>query len=132
MVFQSGVAAEGGGPHLTLTYAVAVVLVASVGTFACMLGLEVWNSVRFARKARSTRRASQASPALHLSPRTSASAAPVPVHAPKSGAAEAPGKKQVCSLGNYWTCTRYHSIMLDTLALHQLEYLELKLPKLIT
>jgi hypothetical protein len=69
MVFQSGVAAEGGGPHLTLTYAVAVVLVASVGTFATMLGLEVWNSVRFARKARSTRRASGASPALDLKPR---------------------------------------------------------------
>lgn len=109
MVFQSGVAAEGGGPHLTLTYAVAVVLVASVGTFTCMLGLEVWNSVRFAHKARSTRRASQASPALRLSPRTSA--APVRVDAPENGVAEAPGKMQVCqcSLGTCWTCSKYHS-----------------------
>ncbi len=58
MAFQSGVAAAGSGPHLLLTYAVAAVLVGSVCVFVAMLAVEVWNSVRFARRVhRTVRRA---------------------------------------------------------------------------
>jgi hypothetical protein len=56
MAFQSGVAAEGSGPHLTLTYAVAIVLVASVCTFFVMLGREIYRSAKFAHRARTSRR----------------------------------------------------------------------------
>jgi hypothetical protein len=56
MAFQSGVTAEGSGASIALTYAVALVLVGSVGTFATMLALEVRNSVRFAHRTRLTRR----------------------------------------------------------------------------
>jgi hypothetical protein len=56
MAFQSGVAAEGSGPHLTLTYAVAIVLVAFVCTFFAMLGREIYRSAKFAHRARTSRR----------------------------------------------------------------------------
>ena len=50
MTFQSGVTAVGGRPYYLLTYVVAIVLVACVSAFVSVLGLEVWRSVRFARK----------------------------------------------------------------------------------
>jgi hypothetical protein len=56
MAFQSGVAAEGSGPHLALTYAVAIVLVASVCTFFAMLGREIYRSAKLAHRARTSRR----------------------------------------------------------------------------
>lgn len=40
----------GSGPHLVLTWLVAVVLVVCIGLFAGVLGVEVWRSVRFARQ----------------------------------------------------------------------------------
>jgi hypothetical protein len=66
MAFQSGVTAVGSGPHLLLTYAVAVVLIACVAVFAGMLTLEVWNSLRFARRARKTIRRAATLPDIGL------------------------------------------------------------------
>lgn len=51
MAFQSGVTAEGSGSHTSLTWAVALVLVACVSIFVGMLALEVYRSYRFARRA---------------------------------------------------------------------------------
>lgn len=50
MAFQSGVTAEGSGPHAALTWTVALVLVTCVGLFMGMLTLEVYRSYRFARR----------------------------------------------------------------------------------
>jgi amino acid transporter len=50
MAFQSGVTAEGSGPHAALTWTVALVLVTCVGLFMGMLALEVYRSYRFARR----------------------------------------------------------------------------------
>jgi hypothetical protein len=52
MTFQSGVTDTGSSGHAALTYLVALVLVSCVGVFAGMLALEVWNSVKFARRRR--------------------------------------------------------------------------------
>jgi hypothetical protein len=52
MTFQSGVTSAGSGAHTALTVLVALVLVSCVSVFVAMLGREVWNSVRFARRRR--------------------------------------------------------------------------------
>jgi hypothetical protein len=59
MTFQSGVAVEGSGSYLLLTYVVAVVLVACVAGFVGMLVLEVLRSIRFARDTSASRRRSR-------------------------------------------------------------------------
>lgn len=56
MAFQSGVAAVGSGPHLALTWLVAIVLVACITLFLGMLAVEVWRSVRFARRVADARK----------------------------------------------------------------------------
>jgi hypothetical protein len=56
MTFQSGVAAVGGAPYLTLTWLVATVLSACIALFLGMLALEVWRSVRFARRVLAVRK----------------------------------------------------------------------------
>ena len=61
MTFQSGVTAVGGRPYYLLTYVVAIVLVACVSAFVSVLGLEVWRSVRFARKLKHVKRQATAS-----------------------------------------------------------------------
>jgi hypothetical protein len=58
MAFQSGVAAVGSGPHLALTWLVAIVLVTCIALFLGMLGVEIWRSVRFARRVAAARRVS--------------------------------------------------------------------------
>jgi hypothetical protein len=61
MAFQSGVTVEGSGSHSALTWAVALVLVTCVCLFMAMLGLEVYRSYRFARRAvAAVRRTAQA------------------------------------------------------------------------
>lgn len=52
MTFESGVTASGSSAHTALTVLVALVLVGCVTVFLGMLGREVWNSVRFARRHR--------------------------------------------------------------------------------
>jgi hypothetical protein len=59
MAFQSGVAEVGSGPHLALTWLVAIVLVACIGLFAGMLAVEVWRSARFAHRMTAIRKVSQ-------------------------------------------------------------------------
>jgi hypothetical protein len=58
MAFQSGVAEVGSGPHLALTWLVAIVLVTCIALFLGMLGVEIWRSVRFARRVSAARRVS--------------------------------------------------------------------------
>ena len=55
MTFQSGVTESGSGGHTALTVLVALVLVGCVALFVAMLGREVWNSARFARRQRRIR-----------------------------------------------------------------------------
>lgn len=50
MAFQSGVATVGSGPHVVLTWLVAVVLVTCIGLFVGVLSVEVWQSIKFARR----------------------------------------------------------------------------------
>lgn len=57
MAFQSGVAEVGSGPHLALTWLVAIVLVACIALFVGMLAMEVWRSVRFAHRVAAARKA---------------------------------------------------------------------------
>jgi hypothetical protein len=57
MAFQSGVAEVGSGPHLALTWLVAIVLVTCVALFLGMLGAEIWRSARFAGRMAAARRA---------------------------------------------------------------------------
>jgi hypothetical protein len=56
MTFQSGVAEVGTGPHLFLTYMVAVVIVGCMVLFFTVLSVEVYKSVRFAARASATLR----------------------------------------------------------------------------
>jgi hypothetical protein len=56
MTFQSGVATEGSGAYLLLTFLVAIVLVLCVAGFLGLLVFEMWRSVRFARTLSTSRR----------------------------------------------------------------------------
>ncbi len=70
MAFQSGVAEVGSGPHLALTWLVAIVLVVCIALFLGMLAVEVWRSARFANRQASARKSSAAAPvgsvAMHV------------------------------------------------------------------
>jgi hypothetical protein len=68
MTFQSGVAVEGSGSYLTLTYTVAIILVVSVAAFLTTLALEVRRSILLARSTSVTRHLSQIAPASPQSP----------------------------------------------------------------
>ncbi len=61
MTFQSGVAVAGSGSYVVLTYLVAFVLVACVGVFVGVLGLELWRSFRYTKTLRLSTRARRAS-----------------------------------------------------------------------
>jgi hypothetical protein len=62
MAFQSGVTSVGSGPHLALTWLVAIVLVSCICLFFGMLAVELWRSVQFARRVASVvRKASSVS-----------------------------------------------------------------------
>ncbi len=58
MAFQSGVAEVGSGPHLALTWLVAIVLVTCIALFVSMLAMEVWRSIRFAHQVAVAKKAS--------------------------------------------------------------------------
>lgn len=50
MAFQSGVTTVGSGPHVVLTWLVAVVLVSCICLFLGVLAVEVWRSIQFAHR----------------------------------------------------------------------------------
>jgi hypothetical protein len=58
MAFQSGVAEVGSGPHLALTWLVAIVLVTCIALFGGVLAMEVWRSMRFAHQVAAARKVS--------------------------------------------------------------------------
>jgi hypothetical protein len=67
MAFQSGVAAEGSGPHVALTWVVALVLVSCVALFVLLLAVELYRSYRFARRVVHAVRKASASAKRRLS-----------------------------------------------------------------
>jgi hypothetical protein len=64
MTFQSGITAAGSRSYYTLIYVVAIVLVACVSMFLGVLALEVWRSLRFAKRVDKHRRRSRVASVL--------------------------------------------------------------------